>query len=416
MFRYAAPSLVFLLLLFVVFAACGGKPAGETVVSGTQPPTEEISPYLPGAEDVPYRSRKQEAAAIAAGLDDTVLAAQVIMAGMDNKNYLSAAMKNILLANPAGGLMFFSYNLDAGMDEVRAFFEECSVLVTAGSGLAPFIAVDHEGGMVHRFGEGIGRLPPAASYRELLDTAGAENVLAAVENDARRSAAEIRALGITMNFAPVAEVLNNDNIVFLESRSYGPDSDFTEAAAAAFIRGMDAAGIACVVKHFPGNSAADPHGGPAVIGGDMDALNEMARPFAGIIRELRPPAVMVSHAVAAAVDGERNASRSQAVIGGWLRGELGFPGMVIADDFSMGAVAALGISPAAASVEAIKAGADMVMAWPRSIGEIKAAILNAVSQGSLPRERLVDAAANIIAEKIRYGLVPVNQAAETEIR
>jgi beta-N-acetylhexosaminidase len=123
---------------------------------------------------------------------------------------------------------------------------------------------------------------------------------------------------------------------------------------------------------------------------------------------------MVSHAVAAAVDNERNASRSPAVIRGWLREELGFSGIIIADDFSMGAVSSAGISPAAASVEALRAGADMVMAWPRSVGDIKAAILNAVYEGSLPRERLADAAANIIAEKIRYGLAAVNPAAETE--
>jgi beta-N-acetylhexosaminidase len=364
--------------------------------------------------DTRYR---EEAARIAAGLDDKTLAAQVIMAGMDNKNYLSPEMKSILRAVPAGGIMFFKYNLDAGKDEVKAFLAGCTAWVSAASGLTPFIAVDHEGGVVHRFGRDVGRLPPPASYYELLDTAGAETILAYVEADARRSALEIRGLGITMNFAPVAEVLTRDNRAFLGTRSYGSDPDFTEAAAAAFIRGMDASGIACVVKHFPGSGAADPHSGAVVIGAGRSALDEMARPFAGLIGAVNPPAVMVSHAVAAAVDGTRNASISPAVIGGWLRGELGFGGIVLADDFSMGAVASSGLSPAGASVEALKAGADMVMAWPLTIRDINAAILKAVEEGSLPRERLRDAVTTIIAEKIRYGLVPglvPGQPAETK--
>jgi beta-N-acetylhexosaminidase len=142
-----------------------------------------------------------------------------------------------------------------------------------------------------------------------------------------------------------------------------------------------------------------------VIGADRSTLDDMARPFAGLIRELRPPAVMVSHAVAAARDPAHNASLSEAVMGGWLRGELGFGGMVLADDFSMGAVATSGRSPQAASVEALRAGADMVMAWPRTIRDIHAAILAALGDGRLSRERLRDAAAAILTEKLRYGLV-----------
>jgi beta-N-acetylhexosaminidase len=346
---------------------------------------------------------KTQAAALAASLDDRLLAAQVIMAGLDNKNYLSGEMKLIFREIPPGAIVFFKYNLNAGKDEVRSFLRDCSELTSAVSGILPFLAVDHEGGMVHRFGPGVEKLPAAASFMELAGTEGREAVLVYVEEIARISAAGIRDLGITMNLAPVAEVLNDENRAFLETRSYGPDPEFTEAAAAAFIRGMDAAGIACAVKHFPGNSGDDPHSGAAVLKADRAALEGMAKPFAGIIRSVRPAAVMVSHVMVPVLDPRRNASLSPLVMG-WIR-ELGFSGIILADDFSMGAVSSTGLSPEAATVEALNAGVDMIMTWPRSIAAVHGAILDALEEGRLPRRRLREAAEHILAEKIRYGLM-----------
>ena len=131
----------------------------------------------------------------------------------------------------------------------------------------------------------------------------------------------------------------------------------------------------------------------------------MVKPFAGVIRGNKPPAVMVSHVMVPVLDGQRNASLSRRVIQGWLRGELGFEGIVIADDFSMGAAAAAGLGPGAASVEALNAGVDMIMVWPKDLLSVHAAILTALRERRLSRERLVEAASRVIAGKIRYGLI-----------
>jgi beta-N-acetylhexosaminidase len=361
-----------------------------------------------------YGRYRKEAADIASLMDDRFLAAQVLLVGLDNKNYLSAEITAMLKNIPPGGIMFFKYNLDAEKDMVRSFLGECSNLVkSSGCGIDPFLAVDHEGGLVHRFGPGVEKLPAAASFWDLVGAGtsgevlreGRAAALETIEELAGFSAAEIRDLGITMNFAPVAEILNDDNRRFLETRSYGPDPDFTEEAVSAFIRGMDAAGIACVVKHFPGNSGEDPHGGASVIRAGKAELDGMAKPFAAAIKNLRCPAVMVSHVMVPAVDPLRNASLSPAVLDGWLRGELGFDGIIVADDFAMGAVTASGISPASAAVEALIAGADMVMVWPRTIGAVYGAILEALEDGRLPRQRLRDAVERILTEKIRYSLI-----------
>ncbi|MDR2617755.1 MAG: glycoside hydrolase family 3 protein [Treponema sp.] len=408
----------FSLFLCLFLWACSGRnapdraarensvPGAETRAPEIEAPFSEerpFSPYLPGADDNSYAMYREEAARIASFLDGRVLAAQVLMAGMDNKNYLSGEMKSIFIAVPPGGIMFFKYNLNAEKDKVRSFLTECSELTVSVSGITPFLAADHEGGAVHRFGPGVTRLPAAASFWELAEIEGKDEALAAVEELSRLSAAEIRDLGITLNLAPVAEVLSDDNSAFLETRSYGPDPEFTEAAASAFIRGMDALGVACAVKHFPGNSQGDPHDVEVVLDVDRDALDRIIRPFSGIIRTIRPAALIVSHVKVPALDPLRSSSLSPLVMD-WLREDLGFAGIIITDDFSMGAVAASGIAPGDAAVEALISGADMVMVWPLDIAVVYEAILKALEENRLPRSRLREAAEHILAEKLRYGL------------
>jgi beta-N-acetylhexosaminidase len=323
--------------------------------------------------------------------------------------------------------MLFRYNLSGARERISPFLKAVSNQIaasttavssstastagtastasTAARGIPPLMAVDHEGGVVHRFGAGVGRLPAPLSYWEAARGQGWEAALEALEREARISGEELRSLGITWNLAPVAEVLTAENRPFLDDRSYGPDGEFVERAAAAFIRGMEGAGIGCVVKHFPGNSGADPHQGEAVLDVSREVLDRMAEPMAALIRSpVSPGALMVSHVRVPARDRERIASLSPAVIRDWLRGELGFNGIVLADDFSMGAAASL--SPGEAAVAALNAGADMVMTWPMNLITVHAAILEALRDGRLPRERLVEAAERIIREKIRLGLIP----------
>jgi beta-N-acetylhexosaminidase len=353
----------------------------------------------------------ETALGMAAALDDRLLAAQVLMTGIEGKGALSGAMRELLAGIPAGSVMLFSYNIDTAAG-IRSLLEETVSLIKAASespsagapqGIAPFIAVDHEGGQVNRFGALEDEALPAASFFwAMAQKEGRGPALEAAGAAARRSAKRLRALGITMNLAPVAEILSEENRRFLADRSYGPDPAFVEQAAAAFITGMEAEGICCTLKHFPGNGGGDPHLGAALLAGDRDALRAGTRPFAALIGRPAPPVMMVSHAVVPAWDGERNASLSPTVIQDWIRGELGFRGVLAADDFSM--VSAAGMRPPEAAVEALRAGIDLVMTWPPDLAATHGAVLSALREGRLSRERLREAAARILAEKIRYGV------------
>jgi beta-N-acetylhexosaminidase len=399
---------LFSILIFGV--SCGRERA---LSPGTDTGAGAVSP----GEAAEAAARAQAAARIAALLDERLLAAQVLCSGIDGGGVLSPDMRTLLEECPPGGILLFRYNLNGEKEQVRDFLARCSALVAAAfpplpaddpaagaGGIPPLIAVDHEGGSVFRFGPGVARLPAAGFYGELARQRGREAALTRVEEDARRSAGEIRSLGITLNLAPLAEPLTAGNRAFLGDRSYGEDVVFVEEAAAAFIRGMAAGGVSCAVKHFPGSAGADPHLGPSTLEGSRESLEILSRPFANLIRAGQAPALMISHSRLPGLDGEI-ASLSAAVMGDWLREELGFTGLAIADDFSMAAVSSSGLSPEAAVVKSLAAGADMVIVWPGSIRQTHRAIIAAIRRGALSRERLREAAERILCEKIRLGIL-----------
>jgi beta-N-acetylhexosaminidase len=379
--------------------------AGETgAVVGASAEAEAAAAQMEEA----VAASRQRARTIVSGMDDAALAAQVIIAGLDGNIHVSEGMKRLLQNSPPGAIMLFSYNLKADKDTARSFLKEC-VDAVAEKSVVPFLAVDHEGGRVHRFGAGARRLPSAESYWHRTLAVDREQALNEIESQAFASGTEIHDLGVTMNFAPVAEILTKENARFLDTRSYGPDPVFVEAACAAFIRGMERSGVACVVKHFPGNADVDPHEALPTLADDKATLDYMVKPFAGLIRAAplaaQPAAVMVSHVVVQARDEECPASLSPLVINGWLRGELGFTGIAAADDFSMGAVAASGIKAEAAVITALNAGIDMVMAWPPALASTHKAILTAIKTGGVRRDRLEEAAERIVFQKLRFGLL-----------
>jgi len=346
----------------------------------------------------PVRLRAEE---IAASLDDRLLAAQVLVCGIDGSGSLPPHMKTLLADAPAGAVMLFRYNLDADNDSIRALISEAVSFIKEKSGVPPFVAVDHEGGTVNRFRQGVAALPDASSYWELFQAEGRQEALAKIKEDSFNSGSEISSLGINMNFAPVAEYLTDDNRGFLESRSYGPDHSFAAEAAAAFAGGMEQAKVLCVVKHFPGSAGRDPHYFFSAIDKDRAYLDNLVYPFAFLVNS-GARAVMVAHTAVPALD-DKIASLSAAVMQNWLRDELCFGGIVITDDFSM--AAAGGMKSEEAAVLSVAAGADMVLVWQPDLKRTHTAFVSALEDGRLSRERLREAVTRVIYEKLRMGLL-----------
>jgi beta-N-acetylhexosaminidase len=329
-------------------------------------------------------------------------AGQVILAAIDGSKTLAPYMKNILEEASPGGILLFRYNLNASPAENAIYIEEISkVVANKAAGIRPFMAVDQEGGTVQRFVGGYARLPNASSYA----ASPAADPLAALQRDAAKAAKDMQAIGINLNLAPLGEVLRAENEPFLKERSYGPDTNFVYNACTRFINAMQANGIICVLKHFPDSGSGDPHKGEQHVPYSKAELTGIAAPMIKLLHNNEASAVMVSHAVIDRIDDTQAGSMSEKVITEWLQGEIGFNGLIIADDFSMaGALAgsAAAKDPNAAAIKALAAGVDMVICWPPDIKKLHKAIINAVHTGILPEERLDNAVSKIIKLKVNH--------------
>lgn len=219
------------------------------------------------------------------------------------------------------------------------------------------VAADQEGGRVQRFREGFTRLPPLRDIGRRFNTRPADG-LALARQLGWLMAAELRARGVDLSFAPCVDVDYGVSRV-IGDRALHSDADAVAELAVAYMLGMRDAGMAATAKHFPGHGAvaADSH----------VALPVDRREWADLEADLRPyrrlmanglPAVMVAHVVFPEVD-EKPASLSPRWIDGVLRGDLGFQGAIFADDLSMAGAAAFGDIASRARL-ALEAGCDVL--------------------------------------------------------
>ncbi|MEV5766025.1 glycoside hydrolase family 3 N-terminal domain-containing protein [Micromonospora sp. NPDC052213] len=261
------------------------------------------------------------------------------------------------------------------------------------AGQAPFlIGTDQEYGVVTRITDGVTLLPSALA-------AGAAGKPELTEAAWRAAGSELAAMGINLDFAPVADVLATRSTV-IGSRSYGADPKATAEQVAGAVRGLQAEGVAATVKHFPGHghSAADSHKDLPVLDQSRKALETGAWPpfSAGI--DAGAMAVMSAHLDARSVDPGTAATFSRKLLTDVLRGQLGFEGVVITDGMNM--PPAKRWSPGEAAVRALQAGNDLILMTPH-VGQAYDGLFAALRDGSLPRARLVDAATRVLTMKFK---------------
>jgi len=214
---------------------------------------------------------------------------------------------------------------------------------------------------------------------------------------------ESRALGVHLNFAPVADVNNNPRNPVINIRSFGEDPARTGEMVAGFTRGLQDAGMLATLKHFPGHgdTDVDSHLGLPVVAHARDRLEavELAPFKAGI--KAGAAGVMVAHMEMPAIDAEKQpATFSPKVIGTLLR--PGFDGLIVSDSMKMAAITKMA-SPGDAAVRAAKAGIDVILDSPDSAAAASA-IVAAVKAGDIPRAHIEQSARRILEAKARLGL------------
>lgn len=264
------------------------------------------------------------------------------------------------------------------------------------------VAIDEEGGDVTRLEvRGGSSFPGNLALGAVDDTRLTHDV-------ARELGRRLAECGVNLNWAPSADVNSNPANPVIGVRSFGADPQLVARHTAAYVEGLQSAGVAACAKHFPGHgdTAVDSHHDLPRIAADLRTLQERELvPFRAAITA-GTKAVMSAHILLPALDGTRPATLSRDVLTGLLRapvaeGGLGFEGLIVTDGMEMRAISATyGIERG--SVLAIAAGADAIcvgggLADEATVLRLRDALVRAVRDGELSKKRLADAAARVRA-------------------
>ncbi|MGI5486129.1 beta-N-acetylhexosaminidase [Microtetraspora malaysiensis] len=268
----------------------------------------------------------------------------------------------------------------------------------AASRVPLMIGVDQENGTVSPLSAIVTKLPGAMAIGATGDPANARAA-------ARLTGTELRALGITMDFAPVADVNINPRNPVIGPRAYGSDPGKVATMVGAAVDGFHAAGIASTAKHFPGHgdTSTDSHTGLPVISHTKAQWRKLdAPPFREAIAH-GVDAIMSAHVVMPKLDPSGDpATLSRTILTGLLRDELGFNGVISTDALNMAGVREK-YGDAEVAVRAVLAGADVLL-MPPDMPKAYGAVLAAVKSGRISAARLDASVTRILRLKAKRGM------------
>lgn len=324
--------------------------------------------------------------------------ADLLMMSFEGTTPSNEVLDRIRVDPPAGFTLFRSDNVES-IDQVG---ELTAALHAANPRDLPLlIAIDQEGGQFLALGPGSTYFPGNMALGAIDDERLTREV-------ARALGRELRALGISINYAPVADLNTNPRNPGLGTRSFGDRPGRAAAHVAAMVAGLQQEGVAATLKHFPGKGEAqvDSHFVLPVVERDRDGLHERELvPFrAGL--DAGAALVMTGHfAIPGLTETDDLPSTlSTAVLTDLLRGELGFDGSVITDALDMGAISQ-GVGQIIDSIAAVRAGVDLLLLkdTPEGQARLEAGLALAVKRRVIPAGRFEDAVARNQRLRKRFG-------------
>lgn len=299
----------------------------------------------------------------------------------------------MISSQDVGGVIFYAGNF-VSAQQIRGLTGELQHQAP----IPLLMSIDQEGGPVNRLLSILGPLPAAAS---LADPTQAEL-------RGQKDASYLHDFGFNLNLAPVVDVgMANPQ---LWKRTFGSNPEQVATLAGAYLQGLQQSGeVAGTLKHFPGlgSTTTDPHMGLPVLHrsrADWERID--LAPYRELLSKQQVRAIMVTHVLIPTVDPTLPASLSPTLITGILRHQLGFGGVVITDDLTMGALSSRWSLPQAA-VLAIKAGADVVTgaADVAMVTQITGALKQALEQGTLSEARIDQAVEHVLELKLQLHLI-----------
>lgn len=403
------------LLLITVLSGCFGRggaglaPAGEGTGHSAANPDESQHSTSNGATKPPAETGHSGQAAPPVEKPDPVAAqlgqlsldekiGQLVLVGMDG-TAPTPQTKELIEQYHVGGFIFFKPNIENAAQAV-ALFNSLKETNRAANAVPLFLSVDEEGGRVSRLPNTLVKLPPNGAIGKRNDPAFTR-ALGGVLGQ------ELRAFGLNVDFAPVLDVNSNPHNPAIGDRAFGSDAALVSRLGVPEMQGLQAERVIPVIKHFPGHgdTSVDSHLGLPIVQHDIERLRSLELiPFADAVRA-GADMVMVAHILLPKLDADHPASFSATIISTLLRKELGFRGVVITDDLTMGAIVKH-YDIGAAAVQAIKAGGNIVLVGHEF--DKQKAVIQALKQaavnGSLSPAEIDDRVYQILALKQKYRL------------
>lgn len=381
-----------LVALLLLPAAPAAAPAGSAPVPASAP---DVAALVEGMSEDELIGQMTWTHVYGSAADDTSMAAE------NRTRYGVDTPAEVVEKYGLGGVLYFAWagNTDAP-EQVAELSAGLQDAATAGSGIPLAITVDQEGGEVSRIGQPATALPGGMALGATFDPelARAQGTVLG---------AELAAMGVNVDFAPVADVNTNPANPVIGLRSPGADPDVVAELTAAQVEGLQSQDVAAAAKHFPGHgdTDVDSHTGLPVVDGDPQSLEAHLEPFRGAIAA-GVDIIMSAHIVVESLDPALPGTLSPRVLTDLLRGELGHTGLVTTDALDMAALKQLPGNPlddGDIAVLAIQAGSDILLDSP-DVDAAFAGIRAALDSGDLTRERLEKSVTRILEWKVERGI------------
>lgn len=325
---------------------------------------------------------------------------QLLIAGFDGTTP-PVELRSLAREFGLGGSILFARNVTEPEQVAELSFE----LAALTPDMPAWVSVDQEGGRVARLKSPFTEWPPMA-------TLGRSGDVSLAERFARALAAELRAVGVTLDYAPVLDIHTNPTNPVIGDRALAEQAREVARLGAAIVRVLQQNGVAACGKHFPGHgdTSTDSHHELPLIEHPPEQLREREfLPFRAAI-DAGVATIMTAHVFIPSLDETRPATLSRRIVHGLLRESLGFPGVILSDDLEMKALANDYTVPDSA-VLAIEAGCDGVLVCSGDHDTQAAAleaIIRAVETDRLPLGRVEDALARQRRAKERFLATGVN--------
>lgn len=321
---------------------------------------------------------------------------QMILAGISGTT-MNTATKNLISQHRVGGIIFYQDNFQSPEQTVQLVNQ---IKEENQTNLPLFLSTDQEGGRVTRLPGGLVNFPSNKQIGNVNNPEFSYKIGTLLGK-------ELKAFGLNFNFAPVLDVNSNPKNPVIGDRSFGNNAEIVSNLGIQTLKGLQSQNVIPTIKHFPGHgdTSVDSHLELPIVDKSLEELEALELiPFKQAINE-GADVVMVAHILLPQLDQNHPATMSQAVMTDMLRKQLGFSGVIITDDMTMGAIINH-YNIANAAVESVKAGSDVILVGHgySNVEKVISSLKAAIESGDISQERLNESVERIMLLKKKYDI------------